>query len=108
MELDFKQTCPTINTNLKSISEWIEQYLGDLIDDIQPNISEDYKSEMTDKYFKLIFTEEVETNIEELRDLNSEMRDKANDQLTDLRDDLNNAEKRIEELEEELSNISIA
>ena len=32
MELDFKQTCPVINANLKSMSEWIEQYIGDLID----------------------------------------------------------------------------
>ena len=107
MGLQFKNTCPLIDVNLDSIKEWVNQYLDDLIGDIQPNISEEYKTEMLDKYNKLIFDEEIEPKIQELRDLNSEMRDFANEQLTEIEEEKENAEEEIERLQAELDNITV-
>ena len=101
MKLDFKNTCPSIDYNLRLLSDTIEQHLTDLIDDIQPNISVDFKNELIDKYHKLIYQEEVECKIEEIRELNKEMRDKANEQLTELEEEKAELESEVERLEYE-------
>ena len=108
MELNFKQTCPTINSHLSSLKANLEQYFTDILDEMQPNLDEACKDELVDKYLKLMYDDEISPALEELRDLNSEMRDVANIQLNEIEEEKNEAEKEIAKLEEELDNISVS
>lgn len=110
--LDFPHTCPTIDNVIRYIDGYLEDALSDVIDDVAPLISEANKSLYLKKAHKDYF-DLIKDEIETLRNLNSDMRAQAEDQLErlaseilDLTGDIERLEVQVDELEDQVKMLS--
>ena len=87
MGLDFKWTCPEIDKKIKEI-------------DCEFDDSKESVSKIFDSLYEM-----VKDKIEELRVINSEMRDKADSQIEELEKQNQELAERIEELEQKNSQL---
>jgi|LakMenEpi03Aug12_release.lakeMendotaPanAssembly.Ray.scaffolds.fasta_scaffold1353846_2 hypothetical protein len=111
MSLVFKHTCPIIDSKLSDIRELVYNNIEDLVNSLVPlfegNAKYNFVRERSDIIYNI-----VSERIEELRDLNSDMRDQADTQIKDLEDSVYENEEtisdqadKIEELEETIKDL---
>lgn len=111
MALDFKHTCPIIDKKKEEIKDAIYSQISDLIDELVPLFEGNSKFNFVRERTGMIY-DIVSDRIEELRDLNSDMRDQADTQIKDLEDSIEENEEtisdqvdRIEDLEETIKDL---
>lgn len=105
MSLDFRNTCPEIDDIILDYKYHTEDFLKNLISQFIPTELLDeshwkYKTFIQDSLSDLNF--QILPLFENLRKLNSEMRDSAEKQLDELQETIGELECRRQELEEEI------
>src|SRR5690554_1415155 len=102
MALDFNNTCPQIDDCIEDYKYNAESFVINLIEHFIPADLQDsnhwrFKSFVDDKLKEL--NSYILPLFEKLRELNSEMRDVADNQIGDLEDKISEQEEYISELE---------
>ena len=98
MSLDFGQTCPAIDDAISECKETLKIYLGELIEELCPLLRDETKEEIVNSYKDNIY-KELEEAFENTRKTNEQMREAADDQIYDLKDQIEEAQERISEQE---------
>lgn len=105
MALDFKNTCPEINEYISDFKLRSEEFVTGLVERFLPY---DMLNTYDPKYKEFIRYQAKEISdaaneyFEKLRELNSEMRDVADNQIGKLEDELSEREEYISELEKQI------
>ena len=104
MGLDYGNTCPDIDKQIKYFKESLEDYLRDLVDECCPLLGGEDLNIFVKKWTNAIFGE-AEPIFEKIRSTNSDMRKEADKQIEALKKDLDLAHDQISELRYELDQI---
>lgn len=112
LELDFKHTCPIIDNVKSNIDGELYSFLFDFLTRYEENKNSElfnldsFVLKEEEDFFKV----EISPKIEELRNLNAEMRDVATKQLNSLSEELNDEISDLKEekmtLESEISTLN--
>lgn len=109
MGLDFNYTCGNIDSNIKDFKSVIEDCIDDILHDACPLFSGAEKTKFIQSQVEKIYND-CENIFEELRKCNSDMRDQAELQISELEDNLDNItyerdelQKKVDTLENDLS-----
>lgn len=111
MSLDFKHTCPIIDNKLSEIKDLVYDNIEDIVKDLVPLFEGTAKYNFVRERSDIIY-DIVSDKIEELRSLNSDMRDQADYQIKELEGTIEENEEtisdqvdKIEELEETIKDL---
>lgn len=107
MALNFKNTCPEIDDCIEDFKYHSERFIISLMEHFIPTDLQDsnhwrFKSFVEDKLKE--HSNDILPLFEKLRELNSEMRDVADNQIGNLEDKISEQEEYISELEKQLEN----
>jgi len=103
MSLNFYQTCPTIDQGIAECKDIIENYLDDMINDINPELYSAEKGKQKNNIvesFKDMIYNDIEHIFESVRETNVQMREVADEQIRNL-------EYEVEEMSSELDDLKI-
>jgi len=103
MSLNFYQTCPTIDQGIAECKDIIENYLDDMVNDINPEFYSDEKGKNKNNVvesFKDMIYNDIEHIFESVRETNVQMREVADEQIRNL-------EYEVEEMSSELEDLKI-
>lgn len=109
-EFRYPHTCPDIDKNIKAFKDSLEEYLTDLFDYICPPslVDSNEAQEIKKDYLKYI-SNEANNCFENVRTVNSDMRDEVekvlkdgNDRIEELEYTIKELEGKIDDLEEQL------
>jgi len=103
MSLNFYQTCPTIDQGIAECKDIIENYLDDMINDINPELYSAEKGKQKNNIvesFKDMIYNDIEHIFESVRETNVQMREVADEQIRNL-------EYEVEEISNELEDLKI-
>jgi hypothetical protein len=98
--LDFPNTCPKIDVAISDMESIIDQNLEELILEICPLISPSTIRDILATNGKVI-KDEISKHFETLRDLNSDMRDQAENQIGILIEEISDLEYEVDALSNE-------
>ena len=103
MSLNFYQTCPTIDQGIAECKDIIENYLDDMVNDINPALYSAEKGKdknnIVDSFRDMMYND-IEHIFESVRETNVQMREVADDQIRNL-------EYEVDEISSELENLKI-
>jgi archaellum component FlaC len=94
VNFDYGNTCPKIDDAIRDAKWQMESFIDDLLADACGLLPEKTRKELAADYASDLYNR-IEDAFENVRSANVDMRDAADDQISDLKD-------RIEELEGEL------
>lgn len=97
---DYRHTCPIIDKAIDSAKEEIESAIDNMLDEACPLFDGKAKREYVIDQSNALYSS-LEHLFESVRDSNVDMRDAADEQITELENKIAELEARIEELEKE-------
>lgn len=109
-EFRYPHTCPDIDKNIKAFKDSLEEYLTDLFDYIcPPSLVDSNEAQKIKKDYLKYISDEANNCFENVRTVNSDMRDEVervldlkNSEIDELNDTIGTLEKRIDDLKEQL------
>lgn len=111
-ELDFPYTCSAIDSAIDDVEQDVNTLVEEFIDEYLDLISKPYSSNELENFKKAQtnnFMQSFKGPMEDIRTTNSDMRDAANNQLTDLQEEhdavVKDFEDEIESLEMNISTL---
>lgn len=111
MNFDYNYTCPSINTSINDLKSEISVQTGYMIDQCCPMLEGDQRIEFIGHFVDEIY-DLFESHFEDVRRTNESMREEANKQIDnyiserdDEREEVKYLNKKIEELENEISKL---
>lgn len=99
MSLNFKYTCKDIDKNKNHLENIIETNIDDLIQRLNPDISKDDRNDLVLQYGNYII-QEINESLEEVRALNSDLRDEAEKTIEEYKKEIKDLENELEQLRE--------
>ena len=103
MSFNYPHTCPKIDKSIGGIKDRIDNKIESIIEQLCPLMSFEDKRRLTNVWTFELY-ESIEDLIEDIRDTNVDMRDKAEEQIVQLENELDDLKITLIELENELSN----
>ncbi len=104
MGLDYNYTCPIIDGNLNLIEIEIRRHIKGFAYALQPDVEIEKIKEHIDGWTNSLCGE-IESQIKEVRRINSEMRNVANKQIDNLEVTIADREEEIKSLEMEVAEL---
>lgn len=104
MSFDYPYTCPIIDRNLKEIKEHIQNTLSELIQECSPLLPSEVLTKVSEDYMERIYSD-IEYNIENVRNTNEDMRVKAENQISDIKYEMQALEEIIAEKDTEIQDL---
>ena len=98
INFDFGITCPRIDKAIESAQKQIEGFVDELLMDASPLLPDKDRKELASRY-ALDLYRQLEDCFEMTRRSNEEMRDAADKQISDLKDEISDLEQQVELLE---------
>lgn len=105
MSLDFKWTCPDIDSSLKDIQSSIEDNIKDLMAEVCPPLDGTPAGNILFNNYSLWIYEAIEPIVEEVRKTNSDMRDSAEKQISYLIEEMEDLKLQIADLESTIDDL---
>ena len=109
MSLDYHWRCPIIDKNISTIKDKFDDFIDDKIIELSPLISDVTRDELRKEWTEELY-QMIESEIEELRDSNRDLRHHAEKVIENLEAEKSELESKIEELEnviDDLENIGV-
>lgn len=104
--IDFPNTCPYIDDSITGVISDLEEFISDIFEDLGLDCKSGYPLKKSEEFYK----SSIEKHFEDVRRLNSKLRDQATDQLkniiyenSDLKEENVRLEKRESDLEYEIN-----
>ena len=101
VRLNFPQTCPDIDKSLKVIHAEIAYHIDDLIRQINDS---EYTPEIYEKYVNWLY-DAVASEVEEVRQTNSKLRDAAESQLSQMQEEIDDLKDETYSLGKEIDRL---
>ena len=101
MGFDYSWTCPDIDREIGNAKDCIQEFIVDLLEEACPLLSKKDKEEYATDYTNVLY-ERLESCFETVRETNVNIREAAEEQISDLEDDMANIEAEIKEKEDEI------
>jgi polyhydroxyalkanoate synthesis regulator phasin len=99
VDFDFGNTCPIIDKAIKGAQKEIESFVDELLMEASPLLPDKDRKELASKYALHLYRD-IEDYFEMTRKSNEEMRDAADKQISDLKDEIADLEYQLKRLEE--------
>ena len=99
INFDFGNTCPKIDKAIESAQKEIECFVDDLLIEASPLLPDKDRKELASKYALHLYRQ-LEDCFEMTRKSNEDMRDAADKQISDLKDEIADLEYQLKRLEE--------
>lgn len=93
-EFDYSQTCPDIDKAIAAAKHDLVSGIYQVIEDVSPLIPPDEIEKLAKQYADKIYSD-IGDAFETVRETNSDMRDAANKQISDLLDEIENLKYEI-------------
>ncbi len=100
VNFDYGNTCPEIDAAIREAKRQIEGFMDDLLSDACGLLEMKRRKELAQTYCEDLYGL-IEDAFEQARSSNEKMRDAADEQISDLKDDVKSLEARIDQLERE-------
>lgn len=98
VNFDYGNTCPKIDAAISRAKNEIASFIDDLLSDACGLLTNQQRKEMSEQYAETLYAS-LEAVFEDTRRTNEDMRDAADSQISDLKDEVASLEARIEQLE---------
>ena len=95
--LDFSHTCPRIDKAISEVKNQIESYLSDYIGELCPLLPSFKVVELSRKWGEEMYNE-ISPAFESVRETNEDMRKAADEQISNLIDDIEDLRHQMENL----------
>jgi polyhydroxyalkanoate synthesis regulator phasin len=99
VNFDFGITCPRIDKAIEGAQKEIKSFVDDLLIEACPLLSDQDRKELASKYALHLYRQ-LEDCFEMTRKSNEEMRNAADKQISDLKDEIADLEYQLKRLEE--------
>lgn len=96
MGLNYKWTCPEIDSQIDNFKSYIEEILGDYLPNHKDSFIKDLVQDITSEFNNLA---------ENLRTCNANLRDEAESQIKDKENNISELEEQIKDLHIELEKV---
>lgn len=97
--LDHPDTCPNINSNITDAKQIIDTFIDDLLSEACGLLESGVRASLSTKYTEDLYSK-LAPIFENVRDTNSIMRGAADDQISDLKTEIETLESEIYHLEQ--------
>jgi len=100
VNFDYNNTCPEIDAAISQAKSEIERFIDDILCDACGLLEPKQRSMLAEDYAEKLYRN-LEDAFEKARSSNEKMRCAADEQISDLKDEINDLEFRIEQIEKE-------
>lgn len=100
VNFDYANTCPQIDKAIARAKTEIQHFIDDILCDACGLLKSEQREELSIQYAESLYGR-IEDVFEETRSANERMRDEADRQISDLKDEIANLESNLLEIREE-------
>jgi len=95
VNFDFSNTCPQIDAEIRKAQSEIGGFVDEILSDACPLLSDKHRQQLAEDYSLRLY-QELESIFEDTRRTNEKMRDAAEEQIADLKSEIESLEAELE------------